>query len=272
MATLSSALSSFTDTLGLVKKTWTNMGLPTSFAPTMDIEEIDKRIADLQAVEQWLIANQTMLRGTIQGLEVQRNTIATVQALGQSVGTPTIAKALSQAQGLSPEAFSAQTLEALSRQFSGFATTPKVAPAATQAEAPATITPTKSKSSKKSPANQAPSKGTAGTQALGNDGANVWWDMLQGQFNQIAQTAMANSANLGMPSTKEVGKVVTRAMGKAAAQVAGQVARDTATDIAKSVAQRVVKRVTGSTASAATKARSRVKPKTNSRTAPKTKR
>lgn len=65
--------------------------------------------------------------------------------------------------------------------------------------------------------------------------------MLQGQFNQIAQAAMANSANLGLQSTKEVGKVVSRAVGK----VAGQVAKDTATDIAKSVAQRVVKRVTG---------------------------
>ncbi len=83
--TLNSALNTFSEALGTVKKTLTQMGLPSSFAPTLDLAEIDKRIADLKAVEQWLIANQTMLRGTIQGLEVQRNTIATVQALSQSM-------------------------------------------------------------------------------------------------------------------------------------------------------------------------------------------
>jgi hypothetical protein len=51
-------------------------------APTLDVEELDKRIADLRAVEHWLNLNAGMLRTTIQSLEVQRNTIATLRSFG----------------------------------------------------------------------------------------------------------------------------------------------------------------------------------------------
>lgn len=51
-------------------------------APTVDIDELDRRIADLKAVEQWLTVNMNMLQGTIQALEIQRGTIATLKAIG----------------------------------------------------------------------------------------------------------------------------------------------------------------------------------------------
>ena len=56
--------------------------LPSMIAPTLDVEELDKRIADLRAVEQWLNLNLSMLRTTVQSLEVQRNTIATLKSFG----------------------------------------------------------------------------------------------------------------------------------------------------------------------------------------------
>ena len=42
------------------------------FQPTMDPADLDKRIADLRTVEHWLDFNLTLLRGTIQTLEMQR--------------------------------------------------------------------------------------------------------------------------------------------------------------------------------------------------------
>jgi hypothetical protein len=59
--------------------------LPSMIAPTLDVAELDKRIADLRAVEQWLNLNLSMLRTTVQSLEVQRNTIATLKSFGGAV-------------------------------------------------------------------------------------------------------------------------------------------------------------------------------------------
>jgi hypothetical protein len=50
-----------------------------------DLKELDKRIAELKAVEQWLNLNQSLLKTTIQALEVQRGTIAAIQSFGESM-------------------------------------------------------------------------------------------------------------------------------------------------------------------------------------------
>lgn len=55
-------------------------GLPQSSLPTTDPEEIERRIADLKTVEQWLSLNLNILKTTIQGLEIQKGTLAAVQA------------------------------------------------------------------------------------------------------------------------------------------------------------------------------------------------
>ena len=64
-------------------------GLPPSLssmsdmmAPLTSVEELDKRITDLRAVEQWLKLNLGMLQSAIQALEVQRATLATLRAFG----------------------------------------------------------------------------------------------------------------------------------------------------------------------------------------------
>lgn len=76
------------DPLEFMKGMWSNMGfaLPGMVAPTLDVNELDKRIADFKAVEGWLKMNLNMLQMGIQGLEMQRATLAAMQALGQSGG------------------------------------------------------------------------------------------------------------------------------------------------------------------------------------------
>ena len=79
-----------TDTLDFVKNLWGSMsvpgmGVPGITAPTMSVEELDKKINDLKAVEAWLNLNTSMLRGSIQALEVQRGTIATLKSMGASL-------------------------------------------------------------------------------------------------------------------------------------------------------------------------------------------
>ena len=37
------------DSMDMVKRTWSGFSVPTPFTPTLDVEELDKRIADLQA-------------------------------------------------------------------------------------------------------------------------------------------------------------------------------------------------------------------------------
>ena len=76
------------DPLEFLKSMWGSMGfpLPGMVAPTLDVGELDKRITDLKAVENWLKMNLGMLQISIQGLEMQRATLATMQAMGSSAG------------------------------------------------------------------------------------------------------------------------------------------------------------------------------------------
>jgi predicted XRE-type DNA-binding protein len=48
-------------------------------APTLDPDEIDKRIGELRTVQFWLEQNARMLATTIQALEVQRMTLSTLK-------------------------------------------------------------------------------------------------------------------------------------------------------------------------------------------------
>ena len=52
--------------------------------PSLSVEEINKQIKDLQAVEGWLKMNMNMLRATIQTLQVQSSTLSNLQSLGKN--------------------------------------------------------------------------------------------------------------------------------------------------------------------------------------------
>lgn len=69
-----------------MRQMWGKMGfgLPGMVTPTLDTDELERRIKDLQAVEGWLKMNLGMLQMTIQGLEVQRSTLMAMQAMQQA--------------------------------------------------------------------------------------------------------------------------------------------------------------------------------------------
>jgi hypothetical protein len=56
-------------------------GIGQWVAPTLDPAELEKRIGELRTVQYWLEQNARMLATTIQALEVQRMTLATLQSM-----------------------------------------------------------------------------------------------------------------------------------------------------------------------------------------------
>ena len=55
-------------------------------APTLNVEELDKRIEELKNVQFWLEQNSRALSATIQALEVQRMTLATLKGMNFNLG------------------------------------------------------------------------------------------------------------------------------------------------------------------------------------------
>ncbi|MCK9990803.1 MAG: PhaM family polyhydroxyalkanoate granule multifunctional regulatory protein [Rugosibacter sp.] len=78
------------DPMAFLKTLWGSAGMPLPglVTPTLDTDELEKRITDLKAVEGWLKTNLGVLQMTIQGLEVQRATLTTLQAMSHSLSTP----------------------------------------------------------------------------------------------------------------------------------------------------------------------------------------
>jgi len=82
---MSSNTPNLTDPLAFVRSLWSGMGItmPGMVTPTFDVDELDKRIKDMKAVESWLRMNLSMLQMTIQGLEMQRTTLGAVHAMSK---------------------------------------------------------------------------------------------------------------------------------------------------------------------------------------------
>jgi hypothetical protein len=129
-------------------------------APLTNVEELDKRIKDMRAVEQWLKLNLNMLQSAIQALEVQRATLATLRAFG-AFAQSSVEKA--------------QASSAASPAASGWPAPP----------------PERTKSKVEAE----PQQGTEATNEGGSNDASFdpsgWWNMLQSQFNSLATLAMA---------------------------------------------------------------------------------
>ena len=66
-----------------LRNLWGTSGvpLPGMLTPTLDADELNRRIADLKTVESWLKVNLSMLQVTIQGLEVQAATLNAVESV-----------------------------------------------------------------------------------------------------------------------------------------------------------------------------------------------
>ncbi len=66
---------------GLVKNAGTIPHMGQWVAPTLNPEELEKRISELRTVQFWLEQNARMLGATIQALEVQRMTLSTLKTM-----------------------------------------------------------------------------------------------------------------------------------------------------------------------------------------------
>jgi hypothetical protein len=140
-------------------------------APLTNVEELDKRIKDMRAVEQWLKLNLNMLQSAIQALEVQRATLATLRAFG----------AFAQSSVEKAQTSSAASSTA-SSAASGWPAPPPEKPKAAAAE----------------PSVEAPDEAGVNDASFDPSG---WWNMLQSQFNSLATLAMAQqNAGAAAPS------------------------------------------------------------------------
>ena len=63
------------------QKMWNPMSfpIPGMFQPTMDAEEVEKKIRELQAVENWLKMNLTFVQMTAKTLEMQKSALETIR-------------------------------------------------------------------------------------------------------------------------------------------------------------------------------------------------
>jgi hypothetical protein len=94
----------YADPFEFLKTMWGPMGqsLPGMVTPTLDVNEVDKRITELKTVETWLSMNLNMVKMTIQGLEVQKATLTAFHSMGAAAKQA--GEAAQQAAGSSADA------------------------------------------------------------------------------------------------------------------------------------------------------------------------
>lgn len=144
-------------------------------APTLSVEEVDKRIQELKTVQYWLEQNGHALKATIQALEVQKMTLSTLR--GMNVQMEDLAKAFTRPAAV------AEPME------------PPPAPPSAPAEAAAS----EPAEAETSPVEPAPKIGKSAAATPGVIDPLQWWNALTQQFQQIAQTAVEDAGQLKMP-------------------------------------------------------------------------
>jgi hypothetical protein len=169
-------IGAMTDTLEFVKSMWGGMAMPGMkmpgmVMPTLSVDEINKQIADLKAVESWLTLNMNMLRGTIQALEVQSATISTLQSMSAAIGS------MGKPNG-------AEEKPAFESPFSFAMPTAEKPPAPEPEPQPEAALPHQ-------PQSQPQAAGDAANPVLPSANPAAWWNMLQDQFKHAVNTAMA---------------------------------------------------------------------------------
>ena len=174
-------------------------------APSLDIEELDKRISELKTVMFWLDQNATALKATIQALEVQKMTLATLK--GMNVGMAEVASAFAMKPAPAAE-------KPASRPVSQTAAASKAPSPQSEAGVPPEADGSKDKP-------QAPAgEGLAGLV----DPIQLWGALTQ-QFQQIAATALKDAAsNSALDSTQAMAANLTKEAIKATQGAAAAVA------------------------------------------------
>lgn len=173
-----------TDTLDFVKNLWGSMSvpgmnIPGMTVPTLSVDELDKKINDLKAVESWLNLNMSMLRGSIQALEVQRGTIATLKSVGA-----TLAATVQQ-----PDADTRSLFDAMPYAAAFFQHSAPAASAAPKPKAAENVAPPAPAAPEQAAAVAPPAADNAAASPMSNPAA--WWNLLQDQFQHAVTSAMA---------------------------------------------------------------------------------
>jgi hypothetical protein len=186
-------------------------------APTLNVEELDKRIEELKAVQFWLDQNATALKATIQALEVQKMTLATLKGMNFNMGDVANAFKLkvadSVAGGVQRVADKARTFSGLEVPPTSFGTgKPAVKSTATKAKVPAAA-------------------------PAGVVDPMQWWGALTQQFQAIATDAMKEAAKkTAMDTTKSLATGLAKDAMKTATGMATGMARNMAESAGKTVA------------------------------------
>ncbi|VTU14604.1 PhaM family polyhydroxyalkanoate granule multifunctional regulatory protein [Variovorax sp. RA8] len=183
-------------------------GLSNWVAPTLSVEEVDKRIQELKTVQYWLEQNGHALKATIQALEVQKMTLSTLR--GMNVRMEDLANAFT--RSAAPPVPTAPAPQAQAPEPE--AEPEDVAEPEEPAEVPAPRRGAKAKAS----------NGPAPDAAGGVVDPLQWWGALTQQFQQIASSALQDASQLKMPA---VAQPIADAVGEAMNAAARPAARKT---------------------------------------------
>ncbi len=151
-------------------------------APTLNLEELEKRITELKAVHFWLDQNSKALGATVQALEVQKMTLATLKGMNFNISE--------MANALKPKA--ADPVNVAVPQ----ASEKTAAPAQPRPEVAAEAAPVAPKVSKVA-------KPAVATAAALVDPLQLWGALTQ-QFQQIAASAMKDASKHTADATQSM--------------------------------------------------------------------
>ena len=196
-------------------------------APTFNVEDLEKRIQELKAVHFWLDQNTRALSATIQALEVQKMTLATLQGMNLSMGD--VANALKVKATDTMAGMAGLAGLAGLGGFGGVSAKPDAAPAqppvapepvrspAAPAPSPYFFSPAPAPAPVPVPApapEVAPepvAASAANAPAPGRVDPMQWWGSLTQQFQTIAANALKdNAAQTAMEAGKHIASALTR--------------------------------------------------------------
>ena len=171
-------------------------GMASWVAPTLSVEELDKRIQELKAVQFWLDQNATALKATIQAMEVQKMTLSTLQSM--NVNMADLAKAFT----VKPPATEAQAAAAPEEKSRASIFSPKTKPTPEPVTEPV-IEPEGGSVDESLDATVAEEAAESDAQPkAASDKPAVdpmqWWGALTQQFQGIAAAAMKDVASEAM--------------------------------------------------------------------------
>lgn len=193
-------------------------------APTISVEELEKRIEELKAVQFWLEQNSRALTATIQALEVQKMTLATLKGMNFSMGDVANAFKLKTADTVM------SGVQKAADTVTGAAEAMTSAAARVTGRAAAEEEPQDEAEAEAEPAPAAKAKPKAkGKAAAAAEPAVVdpmqWWGALTSQFQQIAANAMKDAAKqTAIDTTKNMATGLAKEALKTATGMASQFA------------------------------------------------